>query len=105
MREQTFYQLLYDEYGKWVNVYDWDVFCKKCQRDKVWWHLKTFGSITNLICRTIYGIGHTPSVIRDLRKDVRYNNYNIVSEPENGKDRWGNNTNWVRYTLKSIDEK
>lgn len=108
MKEQTFYELLHDEYGKWVKLDDWLGFCRISQQDKVWWHLNTFGSITNLVCRTIYGIGHTPSIIRNLRNNsftYGENKYRIISEPEKGKDRWGNKSNWVKYTLKSIDEK
>lgn len=106
MREQTFYQLLHDEYGKWVLIDDWLGFCWSSQEDKVWWHLKTFGNITNLICRTIYGIGHTPSVIRNIRENpLKYgeNKYKIMSEPEKGADRWGKKSHWVKYVLTKIE--
>lgn len=63
------------------------------QYDKVLRHLKTFGSITPLEAFQEYAIMRLSAVVFDLRKD----GYKIESEHQTGKNRFGENSNWVKY--------
>ncbi len=76
-------------------------FCKKTQADKVYWHLLTFGEITNLQCHAIYGIRHAPSVIRDLRTRLKFqgDKYRIENEQQRGCNRFGQPSIWDVYKL------
>lgn len=86
------------------NVEFFDKFCKKSQREKVMWHLLEFGSITNRQCCDIYGIRHTPSVIRDLREILkRKNEYKIINQRKTGCDRFGNGCYWDEYKLVKVN--
>jgi hypothetical protein len=78
-----------------------EIFCKKTQADKVLWHLEHYGSITNLQCHTIYGIRHAPSVIRELRKKLRFqgDKYRIENEHQKGCNRFGKPCVWDKYIL------
>lgn len=106
MNKQQFTQKIYNRYH--VTVYftneQYEKFCKLKQADKVWWHLKHLGKITNKDCHEIYGIRHCPSVIRDLRNNpFTYgdNHFYIESVRVNGEvDRFGNKVFHDIYTLK-----
>lgn len=105
MNKEQFSQEIFNRYGKRFNFTqeEFEKFCKLRQADKVWWHLKNLGSITNKICHEIYGIRHCPSVIRDLRDNpfIYGENHFYIEDVRNQEpDRWGNVTNFEIYTLK-----
>lgn len=70
------------------------------QSERVLFHLQKYGKITNLECHELYGIRHAPSVIRDVRKRLfkEGNKYKIENVHKEGKDRFGNKTNYDEYT-------
>ena len=105
MKREEFEKILKDRYGKRIgfSLKEWESFCKLKQADKVWWHLKKFGKITNKECHEIYGIRHCPSVIRDIRNNpFVYGDQHFYIEDIRNKepDRWGNVSNFEIYTLK-----
>ena len=105
MNRENFEKIIFEYYGKTIcfTEIEWQVFCKLKQADKVWWHLKQFGKITNKECHEIYGIRHCPSVIRDIRNNpFVYGDQHFFIEGIESKepDRWGNKTHFVTYTLK-----
>lgn len=105
MNREDFITEIKNRYGKTIYFTDdeFKKFSKLRQVDKVWWHLKNFGTITNKICHEVYGIRHCPSVIRDLRDNPFVygdNHYYIESVDVKEPDRWGKETNFFVYTLK-----
>ena len=105
MNRVEFANALHDIYGKWIKFTDIEFkkFCKLKQDDKVWWHLRQFGSITNKICHDVYGIRHCPKAIQNLRENpfiYGEGHYYIESVPIKAPDRWGNTTNPTLYILK-----
>lgn len=78
------------------------IFSRKTQAQMVFWHLNNFGKITNQQAREIYGIGHCPSVIRDLRDMFREKKapYRIENVTIDGFNRWGKKTKYDEYTLR-----
>lgn len=65
------------------------------QWERVLYHLKKYGRITNLQCHELYGIRHAPSVIRDLRSK----DYKIVNERKHSKNRFGEKVFYDEYVL------
>lgn len=105
MNREEFEQIIKDRYGKSIGFTEpeWEKFKKIPQTDKVWWHLKNFGKITNKECHEIYGIRHCPSVIRDIRNNpfVYGEQHFYIQDVRNKEpDRWGNVSNFEIYTLK-----
>lgn len=66
------------------------------QRERVLEHLKKHGSITQLEAAKKYGIYRLSEYIRQLRYD-----YKIISQWEKGKNRYKEQTQYVRYVLKN----
>lgn len=66
------------------------------QRERILYCLEKFGKITVNDCFYALGIAAAPRRIKDLR-DME--NIPIESIPKKGKDRWGQDTNYVEYTL------
>jgi hypothetical protein len=107
MNREEFIKEIKKRYGKTVKFTEkeFEMFCKLRQADKVWWHLKNLGSITNKICHEVYGIRHCPSVIRDIRDNpFTYgdNHFYIEDIRNNEPDRWGKSSNFEIYTLKQL---
>lgn len=106
MQKENFIKMIFNRYGKLISFSDeeFEKFCKSRQADKVWWHLKNFGKITNKDCHEVYGIRHCPSVIRILRDNpftYGENHFYIESVRVNGEvDRFGKATFHDVYTLK-----
>lgn len=105
MNKDGFINRLHDIYGKWVKFTDdeFEKFCKLRQPDKVWWHLKQFGTITTKICHDVYGIEYCTSAIKSIRENpftYGEGHYYVDSVPFKVPDRWGNITNPMLYTLK-----
>lgn len=75
---------------------------KLTQSGRILNHLQEHGFITNMQAHLLYGIRHCPSVIRDVKKKLLQQGsiFYIDTEPQKGCDRYGNNTNWVKYILK-----
>lgn len=44
------------------------------QSERIYTHLRVFGTITNAQAHSNYGIRHLPSVIRDIKKDIWHTN-------------------------------
>lgn len=82
------------------------VFSRKTQAQMLFWHLEKFGKVTREEADEIYGIGHTPSVIRDLRDMFREKHapFYIKNITIDGYNRWGKKTRYDEYTLRSVDE-
>ena len=59
-------------------------------------HLLDYGSITQLECAKEYGNYRLSEYIRQLRQDK----WNIISEWQKGKNRYGEETHYVKYILK-----
>lgn len=80
------------------------VFSRKTQAQMLFWHLQTFGKITRSEADEIYGVGHCPSVIRDLRDMFRDKNapYRIINVTINGYNRWGKKNTHDEYTLEEL---
>lgn len=106
MLKDDFIKMFQDRYGITIKFTDkeFELFCKLPQADKVWWHLKKTGKITNKECHDVYGIRHCPSVIRDIRNNpFTYgdNHFYIESVRVDGEaDRFGKATFHDIYTLK-----
>lgn len=106
MNKESFTKMIFNRYGKLLNFTDeeFEKFCKMPQADKVWWHLRHFGKITNKECHEVYGIRHCPSAIRDLRDNpFTYgdNHFYIESVRVSGEvDRFGKGSFHDIYTLK-----
>ena len=66
------------------------------QRERILYCLEKFGKITVNDCFYALGIAAAPRRIKDLRDKE---NIPIESIPRKGKDRWGQDTNYVEYTL------
>lgn len=58
-------------------------------------HLLNFGTITTWEAIRDYGCTRISEYIRQLRAD----GYLIINVTEKGTNRYGEKTNWVRYTL------
>lgn len=58
-------------------------------------HLLKFGTITSWEAIRDYGCTRISEYIRQLRAD----GYLIINVAEKGTNRFGEKTNWVRYTL------
>lgn len=105
MDREYFEGLIRERYGKIIGFSEeaWKSFCKLRQPDKVWWHLKHFGTITNTECREIYGINHCPSAIKAIRQNpfiYGENHYYIEDVDNKAPNRWGQISPFVIYTLR-----
>lgn len=58
-------------------------------------HLEKYGTITSWEAIRDYGCTRISEYIRQLRAD----GYLIINVTEKGTNRFGEKTNWVRYTL------
>lgn len=58
-------------------------------------HLEKYGTITSWEAIRDYGCTRISEYIRQLRAD----GYLIINVTEKGTNRYGEKTNWVRYTL------
>ena len=58
-------------------------------------HLLDYGSITQLECAKEYGNYRLSEYIRQLRQK----NWNIISDWQKGKNRYGEDTRYVKYIL------
>lgn len=65
------------------------------QADRVYQYMKDFGSITNRDAVTDLGIMCLAERVRDLRNA----GIEVKSTPESGKNRYGETTRYVRYSL------
>lgn len=70
------------------------------QTERILRHLQTFGAITSLEAIQDYGILRLASRISDLRKE----GLPIRSEMVSGRNRYGENTSFARYSLESREE-
>ena len=59
-------------------------------------HLKEYGSITQLEAAKEYGNYRLSEYIRQLREE----GFNIISEWQKGKNRYNEDTHYVKYVLK-----
>lgn len=69
---------------------------KPTQNQRVLDYIKEFGSITQLEAYRDLGVVRLPSRIHELRKQ----GYNIVSERETVKNRYGETCHPKRYSIK-----
>lgn len=60
-------------------------------------HLLDYGSITQLECAKEYGNYRLSEYIRQLRQ----NGWNIKSDWQKGKNRYNEDTHYVKYTLEN----
>lgn len=67
----------------------------RSQVDMVYEHLKTYGSITTWEAIKEYGVTRLSAVIYILKKD----GYKIISEWEEGTNRFGRKVSWKKYIL------
>ena len=65
------------------------------QADRVFQYMKDFGSITNLEAVRDLGVMCLAERVRDLRNA----GIDVKSTPESGKNRYGETTRYVRYSL------
>ena len=65
------------------------------QKQRILNYLEQYGSITNLEAKDNIGVLGLSARICELRKE----GYNIISTPEKGKNRYGETTHYVRYSL------
>lgn len=70
------------------------------QTERILRHLQTFGAITSLEAIQDYGILRLASRISDLRKE----GLPIRREMVSGRNRYGENTSFARYSLESREE-
>lgn len=70
------------------------------QTERILRHLQTFGAITSLEAIQDYGILRLASRISDLRKE----SLPIRREMVSGRNRYGENTSFARYSLESREE-
>ena len=68
---------------------------KETQCDRILRHLVDFGSITSLEAMQEYGIMRLASRINDLKCQ----GYNIISETQTSKNRYGETTHFSVYKL------
>ena len=68
---------------------------KITQCERILRHLKDFGSITSLEAVTEYGIMRLASRINDLKAQ----GYNIISNTQTSKNRYGETTHYSVYRL------
>ena len=73
---------------------------KITQNDRIVRHLKDYGSITSLEAMTEYGVMRLASRISDLKRQ----GYNIISETQTSKNRYGETTHFAVYKLKEEKE-
>ena len=73
---------------------------KITQNDRILRHLKDYGSITSLEAMTEYGVMRLASRINDLKRQ----GYNIISETQTSKNRYGETTHFAVYKLKEEKE-
>lgn len=64
-------------------------------KERIERHLKECGSITQIEAAKEYGCYRLSEYIRQLRED----NYNIVSNWQKGKNRYNEDTHYVKYEL------
>jgi len=76
--------------GKKITIKENEV---KTQTDAILWHLGTFQTITSWNAIKEYGATRLSGIIFVLRK----RGYNIVTNPEIVKNRFGRNTEIARY--------
>ncbi len=69
---------------------------KKTMKDRVLEYLKKYGTITSWEAYSNLGCTHLSEYIRQLRADE----YFIVSVPTRSKNRYGEISNYSTYTLK-----
>lgn len=67
------------------------------QNERILRHLKDYGSLTSLEAMSEYGVMRAASRVNELREG----GYPIKSEWLSGKNRYGERTRYVRYTLES----
>lgn len=68
------------------------------QAERIIRHLNDYGSITSLEAMKEYGIMRLASRISDLKDD----GYEIVSERETAKNRYGEKVSYARYRFKDL---
>ena len=73
---------------------------KTTQCDRILRHLADFGSITSLEAVTEYGIMRLASRINDLKAQ----GYNIISNTQTSKNRYGETTHYSVYRLADGEE-
>lgn len=67
----------------------------KSQCERIIEYMEHFGSITSAEAFSILGCTRLASRINDLRK----RGFNIVGRYENGKNRFGDSTRYMRYSI------
>lgn len=70
------------------------------QRERVLRHLEDYGSITSLEAMREYGIMRLASRISDLKRA----GLPITKEMVKGKNRYGEQTCFAKYTLQEVDQ-
>lgn len=65
-------------------------------KNRILSYIKEFGSITTLDAFVDLGCSRLSEYIRQLRQE-----YNILDKWEEGKNRWGEKTQYKRYYLKN----
>lgn len=74
---------------------------KMSQKDRVIKYIKDFGSITPAEAFTELGAYRLSAIIYDLKhKD----GYNVKTETEKGKNRYGDTTHYAKYSFIEQDE-
>lgn len=66
------------------------------QSERIYTHLRIFGTITNAQAHNDYGIRHLPSVIRDIKKKY---GVEITTKWETGTNRFNEKCRWEVYSL------
>ena len=66
------------------------------QSERIYTHLKIFGTITNAQAHGNYGIRHLPSVIRDIKKIYKVPIYDWWDK---GVNRFNEECRWKVYSL------
>lgn len=67
------------------------------QTEKILRHIEDYGSITQMDAIRDYGIMRLASRVNDLRRD----GVPIVTEREEGRNRYGEKCHWARYRMGS----
>lgn len=71
---------------------------KMNQRDRIMRHLRDFGGITHAEAMQEYGIQRLAARVNELRR----NGVPIVTEPVDGKNRYGEPTRYAVYRLAEV---
>lgn len=66
------------------------------QKQRVLEYVEKFGSISSMEAFRDLGVTRLSAVIFDLKRD----GYEFDTKPEHGRNRFGERTNFVRYSLK-----